>query len=168
MSTVSLSAFEDALDRVNVGVTRTPVDGFGDAIRSVAAEPAVGAPLPFDGVSLPDWVRTNPRPSVLDGAATGVTAARLGIADYGSLVIESAPGGDEPASLFAETHVAVVRASDIVPDMPAAFERLGATIREGRGDHVIATGPSATADMGDLVLGAHGPKSVHAVLLEDG
>jgi len=34
-------------------------------------------------------------------------------------------------------------------------------------DVILATGPSATADMGDLVLGAHGPRAVHALLLED-
>jgi L-lactate dehydrogenase complex protein LldG len=32
---------------------------------------------------------------------------------------------------------------------------------------VLATGPSATADMGELVLGAHGPESVHVVILDE-
>ncbi|TKX83368.1 hypothetical protein EXE43_24625, partial [Halorubrum sp. SS5] len=34
-------------------------------------------------------------------------------------------------------------------------------------DVVFATGPSATADMGGLVHGAHGPKEVHVVLLRE-
>jgi len=31
----------------------------------------------------------------------------------------------------------------------------------------LATGPSATADMGALVRGAHGPERVHVLLIDD-
>jgi L-lactate dehydrogenase complex protein LldG len=59
-----------------------------------------------------------------------------------------------------------VRAAEA--DMPAAFERIGELIREGRDDLILTTGPSATADMGALVKGAHGPREVHVVLIERG
>jgi L-lactate dehydrogenase complex protein LldG len=49
--------------------------------------------------------------------------------------------------------------------MAAAFEWLGEVLRETRGSAVLATGPSATADMGALVQGAHGPKEVHVVVI---
>ncbi len=91
----------------------------------------------------------------------------MGVADYGSIVVRSSPAGDEPASLYPETHVAVLRGSDVVPDMPTAFERLAESVGTDRGDAIIATGPSATADMGELVYGAHGPKAVHVLILED-
>jgi L-lactate dehydrogenase complex protein LldG len=32
---------------------------------------------------------------------------------------------------------------------------------------VFATGPSATADMGELVYGAHGPREVAVLLVEE-
>ncbi|MFB6268738.1 MAG: lactate utilization protein C, partial [Halobacterium sp.] len=32
---------------------------------------------------------------------------------------------------------------------------------------VLATGASATADMGEIVTGVHGPQSVHAVVITD-
>ena len=99
-------------------------------------------------------------------ARTGVTAAALGVADYGSVVLRSDREGTEPVSLYVDRHVAVVRASDVVPDMPAAFERLGPLLRDGA-SAVLATGPSATADMGALVKGAHGPKTVHVVVLDE-
>jgi L-lactate dehydrogenase complex protein LldG len=51
--------------------------------------------------------------------------------------------------------------------MPEAFSWLGERIREDRGSAVVATGPSATADMGALVRGAHGPKEVHVVILDE-
>ncbi len=88
-------------------------------------------------------------------------------------MLESTPDGAEQTSLFPDLHVAVLRASDVLPDMGAAFERLGPRLREGRTpganrSAIIATGPSATADMGALVRGAHGPREVHVVILEGG
>jgi len=52
--------------------------------------------------------------------------------------------------------------------MSDAFAWLGPRARDESIDVVLATGPSATADMGGLVHGAHGPKEVHVVLLRDG
>ena len=62
---------------------------------------------------------------------------------------------------------AVLAASDIVPDMEDAFAVLGPIFRNEKTSLVLATGPSATADMGALVKGAHGPKRVHVVILEN-
>lgn len=168
MTTDCLGRFEDSLRRMNVERTRVETESFEEVLTAVVEAPAVGSPLPFDGVSLAGTsVELNPTPTQLRGAKTGVTAAEMGIADYGSLVVHSSPDGDEPVSLFPETHVAVLRESDVVPDMPAAFERLSEAFAAGRNDAVVATGPSATADMGELVYGAHGPKAVHVLILED-
>jgi len=117
--------------------------------------------------SLPDTVETEPSVADLEAASTGVTAAGYGIADYGSVVIQGGANGEEPVSLYVDEHVAVVAASDILPDMDATFDRLAEDIRGGTGQAIIATGPSATADMGGLVKGAHGPIDVTVVLLED-
>ena len=51
--------------------------------------------------------------------------------------------------------------------MATAFERMGERFRNGRDDAVLATGPSATADMGELVYGVHGPRETHAIILEE-
>ncbi|MFB6362014.1 MAG: LUD domain-containing protein, partial [Halobacteriales archaeon] len=37
----------------------------------------------------------------------------------------------------------------------------------GRRSAVLTTGPSATADMGELVTGVHGPGDVHVVAVTD-
>ncbi len=103
----------------------------------------------------------------LRAAHTGITAASLGVAEYGSVALEANPAGTEPVSLFVDRHVVVLREADIVPDMPDAFDWLGPRARDESVDVVFATGPSATADMGGLVHGAHGPKEVHVVLLRD-
>ena len=167
MPATTLDAFADSLGEQSVKLTRTTAT---DATATIVDEidgPAVGASLPFEGVALPDDVTTDPTPSDLDAAQTGITPARLGIADYGSVVVGDAGDGSEAASLFVDVHVAVVAASDVVPSMSAAIDRLGNEIRAGLTSAVVATGPSATADMGALVKGAHGPRSVRVVVLTD-
>ncbi len=158
-----LDRFRAGLDRHAVTVTETTPETFDADLADALAPPVVGVALPFPGLALPASA-ARPTPAALDDAVTGVTAARLGIADYGSVALR---GGDgtEPASLFVERHVVVLRAADVVDGMADALAALGPRIRADRSSHVLATGPSATADMGDLVLGAHGPAEVHLLLV---
>jgi L-lactate dehydrogenase complex protein LldG len=167
MPTESLATFESSLSEIGVELVRTTAEEFESTLTPLLDAPAVGTPLPFEDVSLPDAVETDPTVADLEAAKTGVTAAGYGVADYGSVVIQGGPAGEEPVSLYADEHVAVVAASDVLPDMEATFDRLAEDVREGTGQAVIATGPSATADMGALVKGAHGPIEVTVVLLED-
>jgi L-lactate dehydrogenase complex protein LldG len=163
----TLATFEASLRRLDVDLTRTTPARLHDVLAEVATEPAVGARLPFPDASLPAWIRTDPSPAALEAAETGVSPARLAVADYGSVALPATTDGAEPVSLFPPLHVPVVRAADVVPGMPDAFAELGPELRDGRGSVVLATGPSATADMGALVHGAHGPREVHVVLLTD-
>jgi L-lactate dehydrogenase complex protein LldG len=169
MSANTITTFEDTLEGLGLGVeiTRTTPDGFEDALEAAVEEPAMGAPLPFEGVSYPEWVETVPTSEDLNTAKTGISAAAIGIADYGSLVLQGKPDATEPVSLYPDLHVAVVRAEDILPDMEAAFEWLGEEFRTGHSSAIIATGPSVTADMGALVQGAHGPKNLHVIILQE-
>jgi L-lactate dehydrogenase complex protein LldG len=147
-------------------VRRTTTDDFEATLADCIESPAVGVALPFEAVSLPESVVTAFSAADLEAAATGITAARFGVADYGSVAVESTPAGEEVASLWPERHVAVLAASDLVADMEQGIQQIGEIARRG-GDAVLATGPSATADMGELVVGAHGPRAVSVVVLED-
>ncbi|KAB1194095.1 hypothetical protein GJR96_11905 [Haloferax sp. MBLA0076] len=167
MSTGTVATFEDSLERLEVGWTHASPGEVATVLREVCDDPAVGVELPYDGVELPSWVNTDPTPADLRDANAGITAAGIGIADYGSVVVQGTPDGVEPVSLFGDLHVAVLRESDIVSGMPEAFEWLGEEFRTGHDSAIIATGPSATADMGALVKGAHGPKDVHVVILDE-
>lgn len=158
--------FEREATDAGCEIYRTTTENFDGTLADCLESPAVGATLPFDDVSLPDSVVTSPTPSDLEAAKTGVTAARFAVADYGSVAIESTAGGEEPVSLWPEHHVAILAESDVVPDMNHGIERIGELVRSG-GDVVLATGPSATADMGELVVGAHGPQKVSVIVLED-
>lgn len=130
-------------------------------------EPVVGVPLGFDGVTVRDLpIDLDPTPRTLETATTGVTPAAGAIADTGSILLTGAHALTEAVSLYPERHVAVLAASDIVSDLPAAIDLL-----EREADRetsvVVATGPSATADMGAIVEGVHGPKDVDAFVLTD-
>ena len=161
-----VGTFADSLARLDVPLSRVAPAEATATLADLVTPPAVGTPLPERfGFELPAAVRTDFAPADLRSAATGVTHADFAVADYGSVALPATPEGLEPASLFNDTHVVVLRAGDVLPDMPAAFERLGPRLRDGD-SCVLATGPSATADLGSLVRGAHGPKEVHVVLVE--
>lgn len=165
----TVATFEASLRELDVGLTRTTPEGCEAAVADLVdgRGPVVGVEVPFEGATLPEAVDTDPTPADVHGAATGVTPATMGIAEYGSVLLESDEGGTEPLSVYPEFHVAVLETSALVPDAPAAFEALGPRFRGERTSVVFATGPSATADMGTLVVGAHGPAEVHVVLLEE-
>lgn len=160
--------FRDALSAHNATASVVEAAEFRATLEERITGPAVGSPLPFEGVSLDDSpVVLDPTPTELEAATFGVTPAELALADYGSVVIRSDGQGAEAVSLFPETHIAVVAQSRIEPDARTAFERLDETARNDRSSAVIETGPSATADMGGLVYGAHGPTDVHVIVLSD-
>ena len=167
MSAEPLTTFESSLDELGVELVQTTSEQFKSTLVPLLDTPAVGTPLPFENVSLPDAVEGDPTVQELETAEAGVTAAGYGIADYGSVIIQGGPDGEEPVSLYADEHVAVIAGSDVLPDMDTTFDRLAEDIRSDTGQAIIATGPSATADMGELVKGAHGPMEVTVVLLED-
>jgi L-lactate dehydrogenase complex protein LldG len=170
MSADVVAAFEDALAGLDVAVTRTDPAGLGEALAGAVEPPAVATPLSHlgDRAVRAAGVTVDPTTAELEAATTGVTAAAFAIAEYGSVVLQPTDAGEEAVSLFVDRHVAVVAASDVVPDMAEGVERLAAVGGgDGPGDAVVATGPSATADMGELVVGAHGPETVHVVVVAD-
>jgi L-lactate dehydrogenase complex protein LldG len=158
--------FVDRLEDFGVSWTITRPDEVEEAIETVATTPAVGVDPSFDGVSLPPDIEQELSPATLDAAATGITEAVLGVADYGSIVIPTTRSGIEPVSLFADQHIAVLRETDIVSGMDDALAEHGDAFRTDDWSGIIATGPSATADMGALVTGAHGPKTVHTIIIQ--
>lgn len=94
----------------------------------------------------------------------GIVPARLGIAETGSISIQSGPKTRRLASLAVVEHVAILKAESIVPDLLDWADSLGT---DPPANEVLITGPSKTADIEmNLVMGVHGPKNVHVVLIE--
>lgn len=168
MGTSHVDEFTTAARAVDAAVTKTSAAAFAETLTSVVRSPAIGTPLGVDGLSYDGTpVDTDPTGADLASAETGVTAGRLAIADYGSVVLEESGAGEELLGLYPALHVVVVRASNVVPDMASALEALEEPLTSDRTDDIIATGPSATADMGAVVNGVHGPHEVHVVVVTD-
>lgn len=98
-------------------------------------------------------------------ADVGVTDAFAAVATTGTVCVRVDAGITGYASLLARTHVVVVDAERIVL-RPGDLFRRDCLNGEGlRADFVYVTGPSATADMGPLVRGVHGPHYLHIIVL---
>jgi len=93
----------------------------------------------------------------------GVTKAICGLADTGSVVIVDGEGYPLQASLLPEIHIAVLRASHILPSLGDAMAL--PLVRESR-SAVVITGPSRTGDIEmSHTIGVHGPGEVHVFLV---
>jgi L-lactate dehydrogenase complex protein LldG len=94
----------------------------------------------------------------------GVTTVDAALAETGTLVLHAAAGHGRGLSLVPATHIALLRAGDIVPDMLDYWARP----RPETSSRVFITGPSKTADIeGELIEGVHGPAVVHVILVVD-
>jgi L-lactate dehydrogenase complex protein LldG len=102
-----------------------------------------------------------------DGDAAGITASFAAIAETGTLMLVSGPDSPTRNNFLPDTHVAVLRASEVVAAYEDGWDRLRAAGAMPRTVNFI-TGPSRTGDIEQrLVLGAHGPRRLHIVLVED-
>lgn len=140
----------------------------GGACRERGAKRlAVPADLPGEwrpeGVELVTDDGLSPRE--LDGLDGALTGCALAIAETGTIVLDGgAAQGRRVLTLVPDYHVCVVRAGDVVGQVPEAIEALGDAVRSGR-PVTFVSGPSATSDIELIrVEGVHGPRTLHVVI----
>jgi L-lactate dehydrogenase complex protein LldG len=99
----------------------------------------------------------------------GLTGVDAALAATGSVVVMSGNGRSRTASLLPLIHIAVVAASQIVPDLEnwwTTQKAAGLAQTRQHSNIVVITGPSRTADIAmQLVMGMHGPRELHLILL---
>ena len=134
--------------------------------------PGLAPAIASAGVTMEScWMPSDPearraRLAELDPVPVGLTGAVAGLADTGSLAVISAPGRGRMASLLPPAHIAVLRASQIVPSLPH-FLASHPDAADAGSNLVFITGPSRTGDIEmTLSRGVHGPGVVHVVVIE--
>jgi L-lactate dehydrogenase complex protein LldG len=129
----------------------------------MAPDPALAA-IPWDSRPLLQIRRGRPGA----GDAVSLAPCLAAIAETGTLMLVSGPGTPTTLNFLPDTEIIVVRAGqvaasyedgwDVVRAVPEALPR---TIN-------FITGPSRTGDIEQRIqLGAHGPRRLHVVLIEE-
>lgn len=98
-----------------------------------------------------------------------VTPALAGIAETGTLMLTSGPNSPTTLNLLPETHIVVLRKSQIVGSYEDGWTRLRASQNKDAMPRTVnfITGPSRTGDIEQKILmGAHGPRRLHIVLID--
>ncbi len=107
-----------------------------------------------------------PTDDQLATADAGITEAFAGVARSGSICVAMGPPLRSAASLLMPLHVALLPVERIVLRPRELFEQTGIGAEAMQRNIIFVTGPSATADMGPLVRGVHGPHRLHILVLE--
>jgi L-lactate dehydrogenase complex protein LldG len=97
--------------------------------------------------------------------ALGFTRAQYGLADTGTLVIDSASEDLRLATMLSQVHVAVLNPAKIKPDLQSMEEDLNQRMVSPPSYMAFITGASRTADIERvLTIGVHGPVELHILL----
>ena len=105
-------------------------------------------------------------------AAVGITGVDFALVESGTFVLTSASEGNQLSSLAPPIHIAFYRPSQVVATLEEVLARLPAPAGCGSPDSgravIFITGTSRTADIEQILIrGVHGPKELHAVLVQD-
>jgi L-lactate dehydrogenase complex protein LldG len=162
---VKAAATVEVIDRSPLTLRDAILREVGNVTRILFAPPQE-LPIALFSEFLNDArVVADPTPDEMVHSAAGVTEAFAGVASTGSVCIDVSYQRTGMVSLLAPLQIAVVAAETIVPKPRDLFR---ADMLGGKGlwrDFVFVTGPSATADMGPLVRGVHGPHKLHIIVV---
>jgi len=129
------------------------------------AEPRYLSPDYFRPLRSEDGVLSHPSAADYRSAPVGVTEAFAAIARTGSVCVDIGADIAGYVSLLPRLHIVVVDIDRLVfrPTDVFRLEQFARPVFHR--NFVFISGPSATADMGPLVRGVHGPHELHIVVL---
>jgi L-lactate dehydrogenase complex protein LldG len=141
-------AIEKIIERT--GASKIAISDSGLARRLV---PAIGE------------IVQNPTRDTLFGCDMGITGAQWGIAETGTLVLESEKESHRLVSLVPPVHVCILEAANIRQTLGEILEL---TERDLSPAVTFITGASRTSDIElTLAIGVHGPAELHAIVIRN-
>ncbi len=117
------------------------------------------------------WERAGRDAEEMARLPAGLVEADALLADTGSCVMACASAEQRLLCYLPPVCLVVASAERLREHMPAAWGEIAQRARESkrRGELVVVTGPSRTADIEKrLVLGVHGPERVIVLLVQEG
>ena len=154
-------------------------DDWGVSRALLAGDPLLGelgvpAALGADGRELLGWPDGRGRGwrelLGLEGplATLGVTVPALGVAQRGTLVLETGAGHGRSIDVVSMYHLAVLPASRLRATLAEAMTETYAPGRRRPSAVSLVSGPSRTSDIEKIsTLGAHGALAMHVILVAD-
>ncbi|NKB53932.1 MAG: lactate utilization protein [Rhizobiaceae bacterium] len=100
----------------------------------------------------------------------GLSHAQMGVAETGTLIMTSGSANPTTVNFLPETHIILVHSQDISGDYETSLNQIRSQFGKGRMPRTVnmITGPSRSADIEQkLLLGAHGPRSLHIIVVDD-
>ncbi|MBS1801016.1 MAG: LUD domain-containing protein [Acidobacteria bacterium] len=165
-----LHLFEDRLHDYDANVYHAGASGVGEVVAGILSGRGVHRVLVPDGLPS-EWqqgaefvVDRGFSSAELDGFASVMTTATLGIAETGTIVLQTAPGqGRRAVTLVPDYHLCILPAGRVVETVVEAMRLLESTKNIPT---TFFSGPSATADIEmTRIKGVHGPRFVDIVLV---
>ena len=108
-----------------------------------------------------DWVSANWTAEQIEKLPAALIMADALLADTGSCVVHCGAAVERLMCYLPPVCIIAARLNQLVEHLPAAWPSIAAACHaaESRGEIVLITGPSRTADIEKkLILGVHGPK----------
>lgn len=133
----------------------------------------LGRPVPPDSNEIVRAAREEMRQHFL-AADVGISGANLAVAESGSLVIVSNEGNARLVTTLPPVHIALITTEKFVRTMEQAATLVKTLTIAASGRKLTSyvsfiTGPSSTTDIEkELVVGVHGPREVHIIILDNG
>lgn len=172
-----LALFKEQAEATLASVTELP--SYADVPAAVAdylrqnnlpAQLRIGSDPRMEGL---DWSKTSI--DLAHGPSNGQDLAGLnhafaGVAETGTLVMTASPENPTTINFLPDHALVVVNAKDITGDYETMWANLRARYGKGQMPRVVnwVTGPSRSGDIEQVILlGAHGPRRVHIMIVKD-
>ena len=161
---IHCGSMDEARQKLAELIEQSQWNVLGSVDRPICRE--VTAALPPEQVS---WAKDGWNPKEMAELSAGLVTAERLLADTGTCVVACNTAEERLLCYLPPACVVIARTGQLAEHMPAAWEEIAKQTADPkrRGEWVLITGPSRTADIEKiLILGVHGPKRLVVILVD--